>query len=723
MLEEKILAHEEWEEDAYSMYKLDEERGQVFLSPSSTIEVVGVAFRITSEDGPGQLKARIYKVNPQDYSGLPDLLLGESNTVYEKTLPRYTPNDLPREDQWVYFEFPEPVVLEPSTYYAVTVAITRENKFFWVGRTSNKIPGRAIAKYGTGSIWKGHSSYDVTFQIWARRKGILKVKDNCGGNVPILVNGQETETFYEKTFDSGTEVTIQVPKEVILPLRTSSDSCKICSASSSYTIRREGRKGFFAKNLFWQFYVTSDAKLYYRTSKDGKSWSDAIFIRDTNYKYGCSGQVFFDGEYVHITVKDGIRLYYRIGIPQEDGTIEWLNDWQIAHQAPQVSTYGDHHFYVRDDGIPWTIWCYGSYVGSMRPRVTTSSVDPRKEGKWETPSGYPKKVWISDYLCGGAQALIIQTSGKEMMLFHYQNQAEIISFKTSNGTFDVSKSYLSSVHSPVEQYHTGLENWHIDVLRDKDENIHLVFEDINKNIRHRVYLSSLGYWLPEETLATSPSVEADPMLCLDPESGNVYCFMAHVPTKDHLSYRVWYSKTKTWGPLIDWINEEEYGLPERPSDHQGGNLICWRRAWNGLIGLTYLAKGPSGLEIKFKYLDLRQKWKWKFKQWSDGDTSPTKTVTISSSVTLEAIYDPVGPVFEETIKPSTFLRLIKKSPGGVFKENIRKKIEHPLREKVNFKELFWSVLGVPLKVSVRIFKRIYKAFILLKKFYVRRRND
>jgi len=57
------------------------------------------------------------------------------------------------------------------------------------------------------------------------------------------------------------------------------------------------------------------------------------------------------------------------------------------------------------------------------------------------------------------------------------------------------------------------------------------------------------------------------------------------------------------------------------------------------------------------------------------------------------------------------------------KSTIIKKFEQCLYEDFELREIALFVVGLPLMASVRIFKKVYKAFILLRKFYVRRRND
>ncbi len=90
------------------------------------------------------------------------------------------------------------------------------------------------------------------------------------------------------------------------------------------------RKEFYANGLIWKFY-SDGTNMVYKTSSDGVTWSAATAIREATYGYRFS--VDFNGThlaYAYASSASGDSLYWRMGVPNSDGTITWSAPEQVA---------------------------------------------------------------------------------------------------------------------------------------------------------------------------------------------------------------------------------------------------------------------------------------------------------------------------------------------------------------------------------------------------------
>jgi len=146
------------------------------------------------------------------------------------------------------------------------------------------------------------------------------------------------------------------------------------------------RKTFYAKELFWVFY-SDGANLVYKTSADGIDWSSKVTVAPC--KTGEQFSVWYNGSHVAYTRKYGTSIYYRLGIPQSNGTIVWcapeqtvttqldssytkyVNNWNPV--TSEWGTYGDE---------PYLDSVGGGYI------YTSSSYKVMKEFEFEDlPAG------------------------------------------------------------------------------------------------------------------------------------------------------------------------------------------------------------------------------------------------------------------------------------------------------------------------------------------------
>jgi hypothetical protein len=82
------------------------------------------------------------------------------------------------------------------------------------------------------------------------------------------------------------------------------------------------RKLFIMAELLWVFY-SDGVNAVYRTSADGRTWSDPTTF-GTGGHYGHRFGCWFDGNFIHYTLCTsalGADVYYRRGRPNGDGKI------------------------------------------------------------------------------------------------------------------------------------------------------------------------------------------------------------------------------------------------------------------------------------------------------------------------------------------------------------------------------------------------------------------
>lgn len=663
-------------------------RGQTVQTPNTKFYLRAVYFRyckMNAWDAGGQIEARIYNLTSNAPTGLPtgsplDVSITKEALQYCRTMGI---GGYPKEDDWIEFEFAGTFQLETSKWYGVVLYITSSANASWqINSTSDEggggyAPGRMISYNGTS--WTNYANYDIYFRMFGTREKKLTVSSTGPtSKLPLTVQGVELETLFEKYYDTGATINLSVPTLLSTKLSQTLGPGTVVNLNNSFAIQREGTKGFHAAGRFWQFYVTTGAQLYYKTSLDGLNWDTPVYVRNTQYQYGTSGQVIFDGTYIHVSVKDSYILYVRIGTPNSDGAITWKADWQIMHSAGGYYVYADHHYRPSSNGTPWNSWSYGSELVWRYRRVSRSDHDITIDGLWNTVNGYPKQVSQNNSNDCIPQGILVDLPNNTMVLIAYMDEWPAYFFR--NESVDTwPDRYRASVHSMEQQYDAGNENYHTWAIRDTENNIHFVFEGSDLNVYHRVYFTESHYWGPEELIATVGGTgEADPCLCLDPVSGDVYCFFHGYPTANYISYRRWSFKNKAWDAIIPWINEPN-GFPARAPSSRGGNLGCWEKAWDGYVGVYYLCNGASNYDVKFKALDLNETIFWRFLKWSDGPTGATRQVIMSSDLSLNTEY---GKTFSgvEMLHLAPWYRAVSASPGGVFKSIMNFEVMKDLQE-------------------------------------------
>jgi hypothetical protein len=165
------------------------------------------------------------------------------------------------------------------------------------------------------------------------------------------------------------------------------------------------RTNFFCAGVYWQWYYDGSGNgLGYRTSEDGINWSSITYVSPTNVLTPTNWSLYFDGVYVHYAVGS---IYYRRGIPQNNGTIAWSASEQKAASGGSnicvcVDTYG----------YPVISYIGTGSDGYGHALVIKSSAN---DGTWATKSGYP----LQSLQITAHKTLLVQLTGGKIMLLYF----------------------------------------------------------------------------------------------------------------------------------------------------------------------------------------------------------------------------------------------------------------------------------------------------------------
>jgi hypothetical protein len=315
--------------------------------------------------------------------------------------------------------------------------------------------------------------------------------------------------------------------------------------------RIQAVKTFYAKGYFWLFYTDADAKTYFRTSKDGFTWSDATLVRTASAAY-FSVTVDDNGDYVHYAFAQGDILYYRRGKLNSDGTITWDTEQSLS---PLGGYYPN--IILDSDGYPWI----GLQKGIERkPYVTKSST---KDGTWTTADGFPYK--LSDISGDHVHAVPLRLSGSKVYVYYWNDGTPVYGqlWDGSWGTEETaSTSYVHRAGALARV--------------DKYDNIHCIIRkfvhDSIYNLIHVRRDASTSTWSSETVIAQLSGTVPLWAFCIDLDTGYLYVFY-HLKTDTIYLCRY---DGEAW-TIVDWITGEDVlnEITSFTKKFNRENLVVW----------------------------------------------------------------------------------------------------------------------------------------------------
>jgi len=172
------------------------------------------------------------------------------------------------------------------------------------------------------------SSVDYIAVPSGLRYNVNKIFAALGVETPkvIMQKGTEgTSTLYTNATSAYVAVDTSVSQ--------SSVGTSISSSATGYPFQR---KTFYANGRYWVFY--SDVTgIFFRSSTDGKVWSDPTSVR-----LGGEGEDFslhFDTTNIHMVYAYAGSFTYQKGIPNSDGTISWGTEYTVKSTDVSENRY------------------------------------------------------------------------------------------------------------------------------------------------------------------------------------------------------------------------------------------------------------------------------------------------------------------------------------------------------------------------------------------------
>lgn len=361
------------------------------------------------------------------------------------------------------------------------------------------------------------------------------------------------------------------------------------------------RYTFFAAANYWCFYGDG-TNIGFVTSPDGVSWSAFTAIRAMDV--GPNHSVVFDGTYVHYVMSPvwtwGGDVYYRMGQPNSDGTINWLQAEQTVRDITDTQQTSDPHIIVDSNGYPWIshgvreatdthAWlAKSSTKDGVWTNETVLFVSPYQFSDSNFNCTSNPKVWcMLTALEEGMVYVIAQTDG-----FHSVDPGE----KNTKGrlwngsswgaeeTIVVSDAVVSASHSVVahgSDVHLTYSLWRADPPPPLCDTYYI----------KRTFDTGWGIPVLIEPAGTSADRARQSLLSIDSD-GTLYCFWTNWPEINHIYYKkcvagVWDVNATDWVTAPVTLRHWSLNVSDKP--------------YNGVIIFTTIAS-PSPFLVLVGFL-------------------------------------------------------------------------------------------------------------------------
>ena len=364
------------------------------------------------------------------------------------------------------------------------------------------------------------------------------------------------------------------------------------------------QKMFFAQDRYWVFFMngTTGEGIYdtgfacYSSSFDGISWNaPEIIASNMTESSGENLQVILtSGGYVDVfarSINQSLAIVYRRGIPNSNGTITWLTDWQTAWKI----IYGNCDFYaiVDSNGYPWISWGYGLHIWSNYIYVTK---DDFNNGTWQTSVGFPKQVSPNSFT---NDFMVPLSSGRVYVM--YFNAPGLIYGKLWNGTA-FGNEEIATTSQVMPQFAYAYESWSRSVAVDTADNIFLLFLSTTQNLVFSERNMSLG-WGTETIVQTDAANYSSPSLNqLDDETLQAYW----VHNSTSIVFKNYSNGAWDANPTVI-INEQDE-IPTIPAAGYDfdGRLNAFTQTFGSSVGLLWIANSstPDVYHVKFGLVTL-----------------------------------------------------------------------------------------------------------------------
>ncbi|MCW4052465.1 MAG: hypothetical protein NWE78_04555, partial [Candidatus Bathyarchaeota archaeon] len=292
---------------------------------------------------------------------------------------------------------------------------------------------------------------------------------------------------------------------------------------------------FYANTRFWAFY-SDNTNLVYVTSAEGAVWSLPTAIRPASI--GPEFSVWFDGTYVqyvkgqHSQVPN-TPLYYRMGVPNTNGTITWNAAEQIVAPAVENRSYRVPQIITDSNGYP--VITYLNKTTSPDGYAISVARSSTKNGSWTNAIGFPVVVSTDE----AWPFSVPLANGKLYTMWSFDN--EKIRGSLFNGAF-------WGVATDCTSNFVGKDQWGVSAVAYGDD-VHLVYienQTATKIYRHvkRTYGSGWGSEIVVKNVTGASGDLKSISLTVDSSNGDLWMWFN--TTDDKIAYRKYVASTSSW---------------------------------------------------------------------------------------------------------------------------------------------------------------------------------
>jgi hypothetical protein len=315
------------------------------------------------------------------------------------------------------------------------------------------------------------------------------------------------------------------------------------------------RKCFYAASRHWVFYADG-GNLVYQCSTDGWGWTNPTKVHEGNINSGSRFSIYYDGTFLHCVVgPENNGLYYRMGTPNQDGSIAWADSEQQVLSSE--TTCNKPIISVDAEGHPWI----GYYL--LHSFVAKSALS---NGTWQNASDFPCDIGVDCY----DVAPIPLSNGNMYVIYSYLGQ------QAKARLYDGTWGDQQTITDYAVQYCETL-SW-----ATEGNNIHLAYLRAGVGeIRYKKY--SQGGWTTEESVQGNAENASSPSITLSGSTPVVFW-----GNNNTIAYR---SKiNETWSNQVilwDGVNLETETINAFESADSGYIGLCWTNGTHNTHQVRY----------------------------------------------------------------------------------------------------------------------------------------
>ena len=354
-----------------------------------------------------------------------------------------------------------------------------------------------------------------------------------------------------------------------------SNTPEIDTVYDNRQVRIPAQRGcFYAESLHWVFY-SKGGYFYYSTSSDNSTWATPTQVEGLGYdEVAACFDISFNGTHIHYirNTANGVTGYegiaFRVGVPQSDGSISWVDSEQTVFSDSVVAN--DISLALDSEGYPWIASNNGTDTDIVS--VVTSTTN---DGTWSANSSYPQDLVSGEG--GMVMGLMIPQTNKKMVCLIYTTSGtpDTIRARSFDGS---SWGAIEDVTNEVMGTYTSGGYYGQLCATSIGDTIHFVMSENNtRNLQY--YSGSEGSWSSNTTLYTANSTKTTAVIAAH---GDDQLCVFWVDNDYHIYYR--HYNGSTWETTVDWLNAESYlFLPNTKPNNQ-----CFYESNDSIIGLSYM---------------------------------------------------------------------------------------------------------------------------------------